>query len=97
MLESPVGKLQNGSTVILTARDGAWILDQSITPVSGCMGRKYVGLDNTLESFEGTPLGSPLGSWFQSASCLHNENLFCVVSTGVQTVSAVRGMGRCFS
>lgn len=61
------------------------------------MGRKYVGLDNTLESFEGTPLGSPLGSWFQSASCLHNENLFCVVSTGVQTVSAVRGMGRCFS
>lgn len=49
-----MGKLQNGSTVILTARDGAWILDQSITPVSGCMGRKYVGLDNTLESFEGT-------------------------------------------
>lgn len=53
MLESPVGKLQNGSPVFLSAKGGAWILDQSITPASGCMGRKYVGLDNPLENFEG--------------------------------------------
>lgn len=53
-LEPPMGKLQNGSPIILSARDGAWILDQSITPASGCMGRKYVGLDNPLGSFEGT-------------------------------------------
>lgn len=61
MLEYPVGKLQNGSAVILTARDEAWILDQPPTPASGCMGRKYVGLGNTLESFEGTHSS---GSWF---------------------------------
>lgn len=54
MLESPKGKLQIGSSVILCARDGAWIVVQSITPASGCMGRKYVGLDNPLECFEGT-------------------------------------------
>lgn len=49
-----MGKLQNGSQIILSARDGAWLLDQHITPASGCMRSKYVGLDNALESFEGT-------------------------------------------